>query len=615
MNKKNLLSILSIVLCGLSVQAMEKVDCSQLHFDEGIPPLHAAALKGDLRSFQKLIDGGADLKVVYNGISVLHNAAQGSNSEIVQLLFERGRDVIDVNETDGFGNTPLMLAVRSAKLPNVVQMLLKYGADVKKKNRKNRDALYYALKLRKLRLIDLFMSDASNDQLSLVVENNLRDWYIHDSRAAQRQRLFLEACRFGCSKIATYLLSEKLVDTRKIDYSGDLPLHVAATWGHSDIVGLLIDQKAQATIFHNGNSALHCAVTGQREFISSDGEICQDECAYPGVVEILLTSGAIVDARDHFDSTALYYACSKNDVVTVKILLNAKANVVDCGKFYSNSPLNVAAQNESPAVLECLLETKVNVDVLDSNGDTPLMYAVKKKRLPNITLLLKHGAHIDSTHGPMGRTPLFEAVFSGSANVAGYLIDSGAAVNRQDSKGMTPLHLGCGSNMDMLELLLNKKASVDMVDYKGFAPLHMAVVEKIKNNDVGYYISYEENNDGMGFVKTYISLGDEESGFFQPSGCEEDSYGTCLIVERLIRAGAQVNIATKKGWTPLLLAALVHRKAIMDILIGSGARLNGITKEGWSLLHVAMLNVENVEAVLDYLLNSWRNCYLCWIIT
>lgn len=104
----------------------------------GESPLMMAALKGDLASARMLLERGA--QVNQPGWSPLHYAATGPEPKMVQLLIERGAEVdaSSPNET-----TPLMMAAQYGS-EDSAELLLKRGADAKRRNQKGLSAADFA---------------------------------------------------------------------------------------------------------------------------------------------------------------------------------------------------------------------------------------------------------------------------------------------------------------------------------------------------------------------------------------------------------------------------------------------------------------------------------------
>lgn len=117
--------------------ARPEIDVNALN-QAGESALMTAALKGNLAGARLLLARGA--KVNQSGWSPLHYAAAGPEPKIVQLLIDRGA-AIDAASPNG--TTPLMMAAQYGSEASV-DLLLSHGADLKRRNERNLDAVDFA---------------------------------------------------------------------------------------------------------------------------------------------------------------------------------------------------------------------------------------------------------------------------------------------------------------------------------------------------------------------------------------------------------------------------------------------------------------------------------------
>lgn len=105
-------------------------------------PLMLAASKGFLACVQALLRAGASVNSQDdNGYTPLEAAAGDGRAKTAALLIHAGAKV---NLADHFGMTPLDYACLAKHPSAMVRLLLKAGANPKMKDRKGRNALYYA---------------------------------------------------------------------------------------------------------------------------------------------------------------------------------------------------------------------------------------------------------------------------------------------------------------------------------------------------------------------------------------------------------------------------------------------------------------------------------------
>jgi len=116
------------------------------------------------------------------------------------------------------------------------------------------------------------------------------------------------AAKTGDTDEVAALLSMDNRLTRTFDADGWSPLHLAAHYGHADLVALLLHNNAEVDLRSTNamaNTALHAAMAGRQT----------------RVAKILLDAGAQVNAKQHGGWTALHAAAANGDGAAVELLL------------------------------------------------------------------------------------------------------------------------------------------------------------------------------------------------------------------------------------------------------------------------------------------------------
>ncbi|XP_034744371.1 ankyrin repeat and SOCS box protein 10 isoform X3 [Etheostoma cragini] len=196
-------------------------------------------------------------------------------------------------------------------------------------------------------------------------------------------------------------------------------------------------------------------------------------------LRLLLQRGANVDLAPR-GTTALHESCENCQPECTKLLLihGANANALTEDGLM---PLHFCTSPESVGCAKYLLQygAAISGRTLDE-GDTPLHVAASNGLPEHTELYLRYGAAVDKQNNE-GVTPLIAACSEPQEvqeleryfKVCQKLLAAGADVHAMDQDKNTALHKACKNvNPDVVDLLLANGACVNDMGYGGEAPMH-----------------------------------------------------------------------------------------------------------------------------------------------
>jgi ankyrin len=120
------------------------------------------------------------------------------------------------------------------------------------------------------------------------------------------------------------------------------------------------------------------------------------------------------------------------------------------------------------------IENKINLNIQDNLGASPLFYAIENKHFNVCKLLIENGANVNLTN-KFKKTPLHIASHFGQLEICKILI-SNLNINEEDVFGFTPLHNAIRqSKKDVAKFLIENGANVNAATHLGNTALHLVV--------------------------------------------------------------------------------------------------------------------------------------------
>jgi len=377
-------------------------------------------------------------------------------------------------------------------------------------------------------------------------------WAVHDSDGASVARLLAAGA-----------------DVNAANRLGVRPLHLSIEAGDVAVTRMLLDAGADvAAADRTGESPLMLA--------ARVGE--------PDLTRALLEHGAQVDARDpNFGQTALMIAAREGHVETVSLLLAAGA-AVDAQTKPEAAPRFIPP-SESPeglsrgaGIIRAGWPEGRGKRFPAGGSKTPLLYATRGGHLEIARLLIDNGASLELADGD-GVTPLLNAIVNASIirvngtgtsehlKIAQLLLDAGADVNAVDWFGETPLWAA----VDVRNLELGRDGNERGVRDEAFALIERLLAAGANPNARTREYSHERR-----FILVVVGSVAWVDLTGQTPFLRAAAAGDVEVMRLLLAHGADPNIATDAGTTPLMVAAGVNWAVAETFDLGNEALLEAV---------------------------------------
>jgi uncharacterized protein len=172
-----------------------------------------------------------------------------------------------------------------------------------------------------------------------------------------------------------------------------------------------------------------------------------------GVLNDLIRRGFDPSTRDEKGQPGLTIAMQENSLKAARVLLARPEVDINALNSSGESALMMAAIKGDLAGVQLLLEHGAKVN---QPGWSALHYAAAGPEPKVVALLIEHGAEIDAG-SPNGTTPLMMAAQYGSEDSVTLLLDHGADLHRRNQLDLDVISFARRAGRDMLAKRLEKR--------------------------------------------------------------------------------------------------------------------------------------------------------------
>jgi len=476
-NIKNFIVIFCVSLLSIAASAQTA---------EAQPLTFVAVEKGDVNQLKALIDAGANVNEVYEGVSLLNKACGGVlkvDNNIVKLLLDSPKinvKTITLTEsgTDkGWETTPLVALLSSAsfnsKLDNVVR-LIKMGVDINYHSAYNN-------KFSALIIATFGKQDEESKAVTMAILNNASPKLNVNYMGMYNATAYLDAVESQHAEAVEAILKRgaNVEDVKPPEaFFGMIP----KTIGHDNFVILDIIMKYGAKIYGPTPQSylpLNWAMVQPKDAKWAEYFITK----YKVDVNHLGKAGSVGD------EPAVNVAAFNNNVEGLKTLVKNGANI-NLSTSQGINAIQKAAQHNSLDAAKYLIEQKANLKGYNSTFFNAVSYAALENHLEMLELLVKSGADVNEVSlkspwtGPLARTAMGFNPLDKKARLKtlNKLLELGANPNVLHAQDMTAVMCaaklgtspGWKAAVDNCEVLIKRGANVNLANTAGETALMLA---------------------------------------------------------------------------------------------------------------------------------------------
>jgi ankyrin repeat protein len=484
-------------------------------------PLYIASCKGHFDIVKLLVGKGMDINLkASNGTTALFKAIQNGYEKIAEFLLDNSSDVNQV-----YLNSTLLTTALNMGFPYLSQKIIDKGGNVNVKGWDNKFPLYKALEANLPTLAQMLIAKGAN---------------LNEKNGPTLQTALHCAIDKNLDAIAGTLIRNGASVIEK-DIQGNTPLHLAAAKNIA-IMNMIIAKEGVNVNEPNlaGHTPLYCAIASGRELGHANAKILLEKAtnirqkdvkgnsllhaatladSVENIKLLLAKDKDLINIKNNDEMSPLYEAIDKLKTNSAKFLIEQGANLNEQDLNYGNSLLHVAALRNLPVILSDLLRVgKLDINITNMEGQTPLNYAMHNNSIYSIKFLLEAGANIHDKNN-QGYCSFHKAVQINNPEIIKIFINKDPnIVNEKDQSNQTPLHYAVKSNIvGNVNILLANGASQNK-DSQSNTPLHLAVknnnlptIKLLLENGADFTI---KNNQGetpfsIAFENNYVAAIDE----------------------------------------------------------------------------------------------------------
>jgi ankyrin repeat protein len=405
--------------------------------------------------------------------------------------------------------------------------------------------------------------------------NPLMHWQNHQGKTFLHQ-----AVELNDIEVIQFIIAAN-TNLDMVDHQGNTPLHYAGKNHQLGAIQLLIDAGADLKVrnCHNASALDNAAGNDQQQIIFALTSNSQQIKIL--AIQALLGSAANIAIKDEYQTTTLlHYAVQLENYVALNLLLNSGANV-NAINSHQTTALHMAAEKGLLFFVNCLIAAGAKLELTDSFGNTALHYAAKNGRYRIVKRLIEANENPNIVNC-LGAAPIHKA----TPKIIQYLIDAKADIHIKDNLGYTPLHNAVASEqLSAVLSLLEAGALVNEVNTLGVSPLHIAAAT---GNIALIKILFEAGGDIHALDKALCTP------LFWAIHNHQISSTQWLIAQ-----GAAVNHKDNQGNSSLHIAASNGQLNLVNALIHSRANIHAINCDGDTPLHIAILNANTYVYTTD----------------
>ncbi|ELR58605.1 Espin, partial [Bos mutus] len=263
------------------------------------------------------------------------------------------------------------------------------------------------------------------------------------------------------------------------DNSGATVLHLAARFGHPEVVNWLLR--------HGGGNPTMATDTGALpvHYAAAKGD-------FPSLRLLVRSHPEGVNAQTKNGATPLYLACQEGHLEVTQYLVQECDADPHLSAHDGMTPLHAAAQMGHISVIVWLVScTDVSLSEKDKDGATAMHFAASRGHAKVLSWLLLHGGEIVADL--WGGTPLHDAAENGELECCQILVVNGAELDVRDRDGYT---------------------AADLADYNGHSHCtrylrtveNLSVEHRVLSRDPSTDLETKQPDSGMSSPNTTMSV-------------------------------------------------------------------------------------------------------------